>query len=61
MLVVTREEVRGNFFPGSVMSLLFSEHALWVFFPMILMMNSKGSTLPDAVPYCHMTVSLTVD
>lgn len=32
MLVVTREEVIGNLFPGSVISLLFSETSLLIFF-----------------------------
>lgn len=44
----------------SMISSLFSEHTLW-FFSVILMLNLKGSTLLNAVPYCHMTVSLRAD
>lgn len=55
MLVATREEVIGNLFLHSVLSLLFSEHAVVIFF------NKLIDKLLNVVPYYHMTVSLTVD
>lgn len=56
MLVVTKEEVIGNLFLHSVLSLLFSEHAVVIFF-----FNKLIDKLLNVVPYYHMTVSLTVD
>lgn len=56
MLVVTKEEVIGNLFLHSVLSLLFSEHAVVIFF-----FNKLIDKLLNVVPYYHVTVSLTVD
>lgn len=57
MLVVTKEEVIGNLFLHSVLSLLFSEHAVVIFF----FFNKLIDKLLNVVPYYYVTVSLTVD